>query len=159
MSSTAVLCSRRPRYRCGAAAPKCAESSEGDAAMTVSRLRDIPGIGVDAVGNAADAAADPEILRLENLDTDLRHSTRLAPTRHPPSRGKSGPLRRTASQRSPAPRHAPQPGHVVDHVQPRIISGQPLGIRSSRARFWPRLRTPHNYPFLDLGYWPAYRGV
>ena len=40
--------------------------------MTVSRLRDIPGIGVDVVGDAADAAGDPEILRLENLDTDLR---------------------------------------------------------------------------------------
>ncbi|MFW6205328.1 MAG: pyridoxal phosphate-dependent aminotransferase [Actinomycetota bacterium] len=40
--------------------------------MTVSRLRDIPGIGVDEVGDAADAAGDPEILRLENLDTDLR---------------------------------------------------------------------------------------
>jgi aspartate/methionine/tyrosine aminotransferase len=40
--------------------------------MTVTRLRHIPGIGVDAVGNAADAAADPELLRLENLDTDLR---------------------------------------------------------------------------------------
>jgi aspartate/methionine/tyrosine aminotransferase len=40
--------------------------------MTVSRLRDIPGIGVDAVGDAADAAADPELLRLENLDTDIR---------------------------------------------------------------------------------------
>jgi aspartate/methionine/tyrosine aminotransferase len=40
--------------------------------VTVSRLRDIPGIGVDAVGDAADAAADPEFLRLENLDTDLR---------------------------------------------------------------------------------------
>ena len=40
--------------------------------MTVSRLRDIPGIGVDRVGDAADAAADPRFLRLENLDTDLR---------------------------------------------------------------------------------------
>ena len=40
--------------------------------MTVSRLRDIPGIGVDRVGDAADAAADPRLLRLENLDTDLR---------------------------------------------------------------------------------------
>ncbi len=40
--------------------------------MTVSRLRDIPGIGVDAIGDAADAAADPELLRLENLDTDIR---------------------------------------------------------------------------------------
>src|SRR5690348_4562322 len=40
--------------------------------MTVSRLRDIPGIGVDKVGDAADAAADPRFLRLENLETDLR---------------------------------------------------------------------------------------
>jgi aspartate/methionine/tyrosine aminotransferase len=40
--------------------------------MTVSRLRDIPGIGVDAIGDAADAAADPDFLRLENLDTDIR---------------------------------------------------------------------------------------
>ena len=40
--------------------------------MTVSRLRQIPGIGVDRVGDAADRAADPDMLRLENLDTDLR---------------------------------------------------------------------------------------
>jgi aspartate/methionine/tyrosine aminotransferase len=40
--------------------------------MTVSRLQDIPGIGVDKVGDAADATGDPEYLRLENLDTDLR---------------------------------------------------------------------------------------
>ncbi|MCO5991971.1 pyridoxal phosphate-dependent aminotransferase [Actinoallomurus rhizosphaericola] len=40
--------------------------------MTVTRLRDIPGIGVDVIGDAADAIADPEFLRLENLDTDLR---------------------------------------------------------------------------------------
>ncbi|HEU5416156.1 MAG TPA: pyridoxal phosphate-dependent aminotransferase [Streptosporangiaceae bacterium] len=40
--------------------------------MTVSRLREIPGIGVDVIGDAADALADPEFLRLENLDTDIR---------------------------------------------------------------------------------------
>jgi aspartate/methionine/tyrosine aminotransferase len=40
--------------------------------MTVSRLRDVPGIGVDRMGDAADAAGDATILRLENLDTDLR---------------------------------------------------------------------------------------
>ncbi|CAB3746088.1 aspartate aminotransferase [Burkholderia sp. MSh2] len=40
--------------------------------MTVSRLRNIPGIGVDRVGDAADLLGDPDILRLENLDTDLR---------------------------------------------------------------------------------------
>jgi N-succinyldiaminopimelate aminotransferase len=37
----------------------------------VSRLAQVPGIGVDRMGNAADAACDPEILRLENLDTDI----------------------------------------------------------------------------------------
>jgi N-succinyldiaminopimelate aminotransferase len=39
--------------------------------MPVSRLQHIPGIGVDRVGDAADAAHDPEILRLENMDTDI----------------------------------------------------------------------------------------
>src|SRR4051812_46740034 len=38
----------------------------------VSRLRHIPGIGVNVVGNRADAAADESLLRLENLDTNLR---------------------------------------------------------------------------------------
>lgn len=37
----------------------------------VSRLKNVPGIGVDRMGDAADAARDPEILRLENLDTDI----------------------------------------------------------------------------------------
>jgi len=37
----------------------------------VSRLKQVPGIGVDRMGNAADAAHDPEIRRLENLDTDI----------------------------------------------------------------------------------------
>jgi N-succinyldiaminopimelate aminotransferase len=37
----------------------------------VSRLAHIPGIGVDKMGNAADAMHDPAILRLENLDTDI----------------------------------------------------------------------------------------
>ncbi|MGF1609036.1 MAG: pyridoxal phosphate-dependent aminotransferase [Kiloniellales bacterium] len=42
--------------------------------MTVSRLAEMPGIGVDRMGAAADAAAaaNPALLRLENLDTDLR---------------------------------------------------------------------------------------
>ncbi len=40
--------------------------------MTVSRLQGVPGIGVDRMGEAADGTADPELLRLENLDTDLR---------------------------------------------------------------------------------------
>lgn len=37
----------------------------------VSRLAQIPGIGVDRMANAANAACDPSLLRLENLDTDL----------------------------------------------------------------------------------------
>ncbi|MGD8415702.1 MAG: pyridoxal phosphate-dependent aminotransferase [Pseudomonadales bacterium] len=36
------------------------------------RLAGVPPIGVDAMGARADAASDPDILRLENLDTDLR---------------------------------------------------------------------------------------
>lgn len=39
--------------------------------MTVSRLRHIPGIGVDEIGDAADATGNPRFLRLENLDTDV----------------------------------------------------------------------------------------
>lgn len=38
----------------------------------VSRLTHIPGIGVNVMGDRADALADPSMLRLENLDTDLR---------------------------------------------------------------------------------------
>lgn len=37
----------------------------------VTRLRGIPGIGVDKLGAAADARSDPAMLRLENLDTDI----------------------------------------------------------------------------------------
>lgn len=40
--------------------------------MSVRRVRNIPGIGVDEVGDAADSLDDDEMLRLENLDTDLR---------------------------------------------------------------------------------------
>ncbi len=40
--------------------------------MSVSRLTGMAGIGVDRMGNLADASGDPSILRLENLDTDLR---------------------------------------------------------------------------------------
>ncbi|MCG7522817.1 pyridoxal phosphate-dependent aminotransferase [Ruegeria sp. Ofav3-42] len=39
--------------------------------MTNSRLANIPGIGLDQMGNAADALASGTMLRLENLDTDL----------------------------------------------------------------------------------------
>lgn len=38
--------------------------------VSVERLRDIPGFAIDRV--AAAAGNDPEVLRLENLDTDLR---------------------------------------------------------------------------------------
>jgi len=50
--------------------------------MSVSRLAHLRGIGVDQVGDAADAAHDAELLRLENLDTDLRPpAVALAATR------------------------------------------------------------------------------
>src|SRR5260370_5546377 len=39
--------------------------------MPVARLAYIPGIGVDEIGDAADATGNPELLRLENLDTDV----------------------------------------------------------------------------------------
>lgn len=44
--------------------------------MRSARLDHIPGIGVDSLGDRADALADPELLRLENLDTDLRPPAR-----------------------------------------------------------------------------------
>ncbi len=37
-----------------------------------SRVRDLIGIGVDTVGNLADLDAGEDVLRLENLDTDLK---------------------------------------------------------------------------------------
>jgi aspartate/methionine/tyrosine aminotransferase len=40
--------------------------------MPVSRLSGMAPIGVDRMGALADRLADPEVLRLENLDTDLR---------------------------------------------------------------------------------------
>ena len=40
--------------------------------MSVSRLEHIAKIGVEQMGDLADRLADPSVLRLENLDTDLR---------------------------------------------------------------------------------------
>src|SRR5690349_2122864 len=40
--------------------------------MTVSRLQGMAGIGVDRMGALADQLNSPDVLRLENLDTDLR---------------------------------------------------------------------------------------
>ena len=40
--------------------------------MSVSRLKQITKIGVEEMGELADSLKDPGILRLENLDTDLR---------------------------------------------------------------------------------------
>ncbi len=40
--------------------------------MSVSRLKHITKIGVEVMGDLADKLSDPEMLRLENLDTDLR---------------------------------------------------------------------------------------
>lgn len=50
---------------------------------SVSRLRDLSFIGVEQMGSLADSLADPELLRLENLDTDVRPpATAVAHTRH-----------------------------------------------------------------------------
>ncbi|GAB4198248.1 MAG: arginine--pyruvate transaminase AruH [Wenzhouxiangellaceae bacterium] len=40
--------------------------------MSVSRLQGITPIGVEQMGDLADSLSDPQVLRLENLDTDLR---------------------------------------------------------------------------------------
>jgi aspartate/methionine/tyrosine aminotransferase len=40
--------------------------------MSVSRLKYITKIGVEQMGDLADSLEDPEVLRLENLDTDMR---------------------------------------------------------------------------------------
>ena len=49
--------------------------------MSVRRLRDIPGFNIDRV--AAAAGADPEVLRMENLDTDIPPpAAAVAATRH-----------------------------------------------------------------------------
>jgi N-succinyldiaminopimelate aminotransferase len=39
--------------------------------MTAKRLRGLKSIGVDKMGAAADRLKDGQLLRLENLDTDL----------------------------------------------------------------------------------------
>ena len=69
--------------------------------MPVSRLRHIPGIGVDRVGDAADAAADPRFLRLENLDTDIA----------PPAVARE--VTRAAVDRDDANSYLPFQGHRV----------------------------------------------
>src|SRR5437867_13171639 len=45
------------------------ERAAREITMTVKRLANIPGFSIDRV--AAAAGNDPEVLRLENLDTDL----------------------------------------------------------------------------------------
>jgi len=40
--------------------------------MPISRLKHVTKIGVEDMGDLADSLDDPEVLRLENLDTDLR---------------------------------------------------------------------------------------
>ncbi|MFZ0385138.1 MAG: pyridoxal phosphate-dependent aminotransferase, partial [Solirubrobacteraceae bacterium] len=56
----------------GGRRPLARRDGREEEAMVVSRLQHIPGIGVNVIGDQADAVADPEMLRLENLDTDLR---------------------------------------------------------------------------------------
>lgn len=65
----------------------------------VSRLAHIPGIGVNVMGDRADSLADPAMLRLENLDTDLR----------PPERALQ--VTRAAVARDDANSYLPFEGH------------------------------------------------
>ena len=46
-------------------------TSRGEPRMPVSRLQDITPIGVEQMGDLADSLADPDVLRLENLDTNI----------------------------------------------------------------------------------------
>ncbi len=51
--------------------------------MSVSRLQHITKIGVEDMGDLADSLNDPDVLRLENLDTDLRPpASALAHSKH-----------------------------------------------------------------------------
>lgn len=78
--------------------------------MSVSRLAHIPGIGVDEIGDAADAAGNPDLLRLENLDTDVP----------PPAVARE--VTRAAVDDDRANSYLPFPGHralreaAADHV-------------------------------------------
>ena len=67
--------------------------------MSVSRLREIPGFSIDRV--AAAAGNDPDVLRLENLDTDIPppvealHATRAAIGEEMPTAGSRSPAEMT----------------------------------------------------------------
>ena len=63
--------------------------------MSVARLRDIPGFNIDRV--AAAAGDDPDVLRMENLDTDI------APPAAPSPRLASLSARTTRTAGSPSP--------------------------------------------------------
>ena len=52
------------------------QSLNGALHMPINRLIKIPGFSIDRVATAA--GDDPEVLRLENLDTDLRDRVRKA---------------------------------------------------------------------------------
>ena len=51
-----------------------------EAAVPVSRLADIPGIGVDAMGNAADRLASAEMLRQNQMGVKPTISMAAMPT-------------------------------------------------------------------------------
>jgi aspartate/methionine/tyrosine aminotransferase len=72
-----------------------------EGSMAVSRLAHIPGIGVDKVGDAADASGDPRFLRLENLDTDIP----------PPAIARE--VTHAAIERDDANSYLPFPGHLA----------------------------------------------
>lgn len=100
--------------------------------MTVSRLQGVPGIGVDRLGDAADAAADPEVLRLENLDTDLRpHAAALAATRAAVDDDDANsylPFPGHERLRRAVAAHVGRGGHEIDWRQTLITAGGLNGI-------------------------------
>ena len=73
--------------------------------MPVSRLAHIPGIGVDEIGDAADATGNPNLLRLENLDTDVPPPAAARKITRPPSTT----MTPTATCRSRATAHCERP--------------------------------------------------
>ena len=93
-----------------------------------ARLAEMPGIGVDRMGNAADAMADPTVLRLENLDTDIRpygpaldgHAARRSMTTRPTAICPSSA--RTICAVPPRPMSARMSGVAYDWRSSCVIS-------------------------------------
>ncbi len=97
--------------------------------MPVSRLAHIPGIGVDEIGDAADAAGNPDLLRLENLDTDVP----------PPAIARE--VTRAAVDDDRANSYLPFPGHRATRAASASASpGGSTACSTCCSRPWSRVR-------------------